>query len=115
MNAIGMIQSTVEEKGQVRTERRFFITSLTSAEEFAQAARAHWGIENQLHWCLDVIFREDASRAKKDNSPLNMNVMRKTALPLLKAVDFGRIGIKKKMFRAALSVESLEYILIGEM
>jgi len=114
LNAIGMVQSTVEEKGKVRTERRFFITSLTTVEEFARAVREHWCIENQLHWCLDVVFREDASRAKKDNSPLNMNVMRKTALPLLQSANFGRIGIKKKMFRAALSVTSLEYILTGK-
>ena len=114
LNAIGAVRSTVEEKGETRTETRFFITSLTQVKEFARAVREHWCIENQLHWCLDVIFREDASKARKDNSPLNMNVMRKTALPLLKAANFGRIGIKKKMFRAALSIPSLEYILTGE-
>ena len=114
LNAIGMVQSTVDEKGIVRTERRFFITSLREVEEFARAVREHWCIENQLHWCLDVIFREDTARAKKDNSPLNMNVMRKTALPLLQKANFGRIGIRKKMFRAALSVTSLEYIITGK-
>lgn len=113
LNGIGAVRSTVEEKSETRTETRYFITSLTDVNEFAQAVREHWGIENQLHWCLDVIFREDASRARKDNSPLNLNVMRKTALPLLKAADFGRIGIRKKMFRAALSVSSLEYVLTG--
>jgi predicted transposase YbfD/YdcC len=114
LNAIGAVKSTVEEKGEIRTETRFFITSLTKIEEFSQAVREHWGIENQLHWCLDVIFREDASRARQDNSPLNLNVLRKIALPLLNAADFGRIGIRKKMFRAALSIPSLEYILTGE-
>ena len=114
LNAVGMVQSTVEEKGKIHIERRFFITSLTTVEEFARAVRAHWSIENQLHWCLDVIFREDASRAKKDLSPLNMNVLRKTALPLLQAANFGRIGIQKKMFRAALSIDSLEYIITGK-
>lgn len=114
LNAIGAVKSTVEEKGVFRTETRFFITSLTKIDEFAQAVREHWGIENQLHWCLDVIFREDASRAKRDNSPLNLNVLRKTALPLLQAADFGRIGIRKKMFRAAMSIPSLEYILTGK-
>lgn len=113
LNAIGAVRSTVEEKGKVRSETRFFITSLAKMDEFAHAVREHWGIENCLHWSLDVIFREDASRAKKDNSPLNLNVMRKTALPLLKAADFGRIGIKKKMFRAALSISSLELVLFG--
>ena len=115
LNAIGAVKSTVEEKGKIRTDMRYFITSLTTVDEFARAARGHWGIENQLHWCLDVIFREDASRAKKDNSPLNLNVLRKTALPLLKAADFGRIGIKKKMFRAALSIPSLVFIFSGKL
>lgn len=114
LNAVGAVRSTVEKRGETRTETRFFITSLTEVKEFARAVREHWCIENQLHWCLDVIFREDASRARKDHSPLNLNVMRKTALPLLKAADFGRVGIKKKMFRAAMSISSLEYILTGE-
>ena len=113
LNAIGAVRTRVEEKGEKRTETRYFITSLTNIKEFAQAVREHWGIENQLHWCLDVIFREDASRAKRDNSPLNLNVMRKTALPLLQAADFGRVGIRKKMFRAAMSNPALEYILSG--
>ena len=82
-------------------------------EEFAQAIREHWGIENQLHWCLDVAFREDASRARRDNSPLNLNVMRKNALSLLKSADWGRIGLRKKMFRAAMSSAALEYVLTG--
>lgn len=115
LNAIGAVKSTVQENGKIRTETRYFITSLTSVDEFSRAVRKHWGIENQLHWCLDVIFREDASRAKKDNSPLNLNVMRKTALSLLKAANLGRIGIKKKMFRAALSIPTLEFILDGVM
>ena len=114
LNAIGAVKATVEEKGDIRTETRFFITSLSEIAEFANAVREHWAIENQLHWCLDVIFREDASRARRDNSPLNLNVLRKTALPILQAADFGRIGIRKKMFRAALSTPALEYILSGK-
>lgn len=114
LNAIGAVKSTVEENGETRMETRYFITSLTDVETFARGVRAHWGIENQLHWRLDVIFREDASRARRDNSPLNLNVMRKTALPLLSAADFGRMGLRKKMFRAAMSIPSLEYILSGK-
>jgi predicted transposase YbfD/YdcC len=74
---------------------------------FADAVRKHWSIENQLHWQLDVTFGEDGSRAKKDNAPLNLNVLRKTSLALLKAVDWGRIGLKKKMFIAALNPDKL--------
>lgn len=77
---------------------RYFITSLTNLETFADSVRKHWAIENQLHWCLDVVFREDASRARKDNSPLNL----KTALNLVSQAQYKRISKKRLMFRAAL-------------
>ena len=95
----------------MRIETRYYITSLRNASSFACAVRSHWGIENNLHWCLDVAFGEDSSRARKDNSPLNLNVLRKIALPLLKTADRGRMGLKKKMFRAALSTDTLSLIL----
>jgi predicted transposase YbfD/YdcC len=113
LNGIGMVKSTVEEKGVVRQETRYFITSLTNVDDFAYAVRKHWSIENQLHWCLDVVFREDSARARKDNSPLNMNILRKTALSLLKKTDLGRIGLRKKMFKAALNCSVLENIVFG--
>jgi predicted transposase YbfD/YdcC len=113
LNAIGMVRTTVIEKESVRTDTRYFITSLTDVNEFAYAVRKHWSIENQLHWCLDVIFREDSARARKDNSPLNMNVLRKTALSLLKAVKLGRVGLRKKMRRAALNISFLEQLIFG--
>jgi predicted transposase YbfD/YdcC len=114
LNALGMVQSTVEEKGVIHTERRYFITSLENIEEFANAVRKHWSIENQLHWQLDVTFGEDASRARKDNSPLCLNILRKVALALLKEVNWGRIGLKKKMFIAALNPIKLLEILFKE-
>ena len=80
LNALGMVKSTVTEGEETRVFTRYFITSLINLNEFSCAVRKHWSIENQLHWCLDVIFREDALRARKDNSPLNMNIMRKTVM-----------------------------------
>ena len=59
----------------------------------------HFG--SQLHWSLDVVFREDASRA--DNSPLNMNILRKTALMCLNQAKYGRVSKKKMMYKAALN------------
>ena len=88
-------------------------TSLKNIHEFADAVRKHWAIENKLHWCLDVIFREDAARARKDNSPLNMNVLRKNALALVNQAKYGRISKKKMMFKAALNPEVLLRILFG--
>jgi predicted transposase YbfD/YdcC len=113
LNGIGMVKSCVLEKGITREESRYFITSLTDVNEFARAVREHWGIENGLHWHLDVIFGEDKAQQKKDNSPLNMNVLRKVALNLLKSVNWGRIGIKKKMFIAALNPLKLQEVIFG--
>lgn len=102
LKALGMVKSTVTEKGETREFKRYFISSLTDIEEFAYSVRKHWAIENQLHWCLDVIFREDASRARKDHSPLNLNVLRKVALNLISQAQYGRVSKKRLMFRAAL-------------
>ena len=102
LNALGCARSTIAENGEIREFTRYFITSLTDLETFADSVRKHWSIENQLHWCLDVVFREDASRARKYNSPLNLNVLRKTALNLISQAQYKRIGKKRLMFRAAL-------------
>ena len=116
LNAIGAVHSIVEEKGQVREETRYFITSLTDIADFAYAVRKHWSIENQLHWSLDVIYGEDASRARKDKSPLNMNVLRKTALSLARKADLGRkrLGARKKMLKATLNFDVLSKILFAQ-
>jgi len=73
MQALALISSTVD-----------FITSLTDVKVFAKAVRAHWGIENSLHWCLDVVFHEDLNRTRKDNSAENFAVIRHIALNILK-------------------------------
>ena len=111
--SVGAVKSIVQEKEEEREFTRYFITSLTDIGEFANAVRKHWPIENQLHWCLDVIFREDASRAMKDKSPLNKNVLRKQALALLSQAKYGRLSKKKMMFKAALNPEVLLDILFA--
>ena len=111
LKSLDMVRSTVTEKDKTTEFTRFFICSLTDIDEFADSVRKHWSIENQLHWCLDVIFREDASRARKDNSPLNMNILRKTALNLVSQSQYGRISKKKLMFKAALDPDLLLKIL----
>ena len=92
------------------------MTSLTDIDSFAYAVRKHWSIENQLHWCLDVIFDEDSSKARKDMPPLNLNVLRKTALSLCKHADFGkRFSMQKKSFAAALNPERFLDILFAKI
>ena len=113
LQGIGAVRTTVTEHDETTVFTRYFITSLKSVQEFADAVRMHWAIENKLHWCLDVIFREDAARARKDNSPLNMNVLRKNALALVNQAKYGRISKKKMMFKAALNPDVLLAILFG--
>ncbi|MCR5621523.1 MAG: ISAs1 family transposase [Treponema sp.] len=110
----------IDKKTGFETEAdRYFITSLTDLDEFADSVRKHWSVENQLHWRLDVIFREDASKAKKDNSPLNLNVLRKVSLSLLKQfiVKQGkkRMSMNKLMFMCALNSENLLSVLFPDL
>ena len=115
MKAVGSVRSTVTRNGTTSRDTRFFITSLTDIERFSYAVRKHWSIENQLHWSLDVIFDEDASRARKDMSPLNLNILRKTALALCKHADFGpKVSMQKKRFAAALDPERFLSILFAK-
>ncbi len=102
LNGLGCARSTITENGETHKFTRYFITSLTNLDEFADSVRKHWSIENQLHWWPDVIFREDASRARKDNSPLNLNIMRKCALKLVSQTQYRRISKRRLMFMAAL-------------
>ena len=114
LNGIGMVKTAVLtiNTGEISEECRYYITSLTNIEAFACAVRKHWSIESQLHWQLDVTFREDASRARKDNSPLNLNILRKEALRLLNHADFGkRVSVRRKMSRSAMDNSALDRIL----
>ena len=71
--------------GTSRLEARYYILSLLlPAQRFADAVRGHWGIENNLHWQLDVSFREDECRVRSDHAPANLSVIRRFALGLLK-------------------------------
>ena len=83
---VGMIERQREINGKTSSERAFYIGSkgIASAEAFAKAARSHWGIENSLHWVLDVTFREDDCRVRKDHAPHNFAALRKFALALLR-------------------------------
>jgi predicted transposase YbfD/YdcC len=86
IQSIGMVESTREIKGKITTERRYFVSSLpVEVEQFAHAVRAHWGIENSLHYMLDVAFGEDACHIKTDNGPENMSFIRKIALTVARS------------------------------
>jgi predicted transposase YbfD/YdcC len=87
---------------KVQQETAYYISSLPpNAQQILEATRTHWAIENCLHWVLDVIFREDDSRTRKDNSPQNMAVLRHIALNILKQ-DASKGSLKQKRYRATL-------------
>ena len=116
LNGIGMVKTTVTslKTGELTEECRYFLTSLTDIHRFSDAVRKHWSIESQLHWQLDVTFGEDCSRARKDNSPLNLNILRKQALFLLNRADLGkRVSLRRKMSRAAMDDHVLQLVLFA--
>jgi predicted transposase YbfD/YdcC len=102
LQSIVMVEADREVRGHERTlERRYFISSLPAeAKPLLAAVRGHWGIENSLHWCLDVAMREDASRIRTDHAPENVAVLRHIALNLLKQEKSCKLGIKRKQLKA---------------
>lgn len=91
---------------------RYYITSLgNDAHQALAATRGHWKIENQVHWVLDVVFREDGCRTRKDNASQNMAVLRQIALSLLQREQTARVGIKAKRLKAALDENYLLKVL----
>ena len=113
LRAVGMVESERHSGGRVGIEQRYFITSLEDVESFRRAVRSHWGIENELHWRLDVTFREDESRIRRGNAPHNMGVIRHVAVNLLKR-EPTKISVRKKRIRAALNDRFRDNILMGQ-
>lgn len=102
LKSVGMVEyeSVNKLSGEVNREQRCFIASLAAdAKLFSQAVRMHWGVES-MHWCLDVGFREDACRVRKDHAPENLAVIRQIALNLLKQEKTAKVGIQTKRLMA---------------
>lgn len=101
LQSIGMVESRREIGEEVSIDTRLFITSLPcDGVRFAQAVRHHWGIENSLHWVLDVSFDEDACRIRKDQGAQSFSVLRHIALNLLRREPHHKRGIKARRKRA---------------
>jgi predicted transposase YbfD/YdcC len=82
---IGMVQTRVERAGKIEHERRYYLSSAKlDAKTFAHAVRAHWGIENRLHWVLDVVFHDDLARLRTGYGPQNMAVVKHMAMNLVR-------------------------------
>lgn len=109
LKSLGMVERTREINGESSHEKRYYISSLDcNAQVFGDAVRQHWGIENSVHWVLDIAFREDESRIRKGSGPENFAVIRHIALNLLKENTSFRGSIKSKRLNAAMDEQYLK-------
>lgn len=109
LKSVGMVESQRLIGDKVTIDRRYFICSLNETDNlFAKAVRRHWSVENELHWVLDVSFREDDSRIRRENGAENMATARHITLNMLRQEKTCKKGIKAKRFKAALDSDYAE-------
>lgn len=117
LRSCGVIECERTEKGRTSIESHYFIASLLhhDAEAPGTVMRAHWGIENGLHWTLDVGFREDQCAVHEGHAPENLSLLRKIALTLLKEDTSFKAGIQRKRKRAGWDEAYLRGLLTREI
>jgi predicted transposase YbfD/YdcC len=112
LTSIGMVETLRKVKGKTSYERRYFLSSLPlDAQRLAKAVRGHWGIENSLHWSLDVTFREDDSRARTKNAAQNVASLRRIVLNLIKKDRSQNCSQRSKRFLASIDPGFLNHLL----
>ena len=111
LKAIAMVEATVERNGTTTTARRFFLSSIAlDGRLLARAVRAHWGIENRLHWVLDVVFHDDLMRLRTQHGPKNMATIKHMAMNLLRKAA-GKDSLKVRRKAAGWSQDYLKAII----
>ena len=101
LKSVGMVESLRQVDGKTTVERRYYLASLPlGVETFARAVRSHWGVENKVHWIMDVCFREDQSRARAGYAAENLATLRRLALNLLRREKTKKRGIRGKQLNA---------------
>jgi predicted transposase YbfD/YdcC len=110
--AIGRVIRERTKDGKTSREECYYITSLgLEIDKFSRAARGHWGVENELHWALDVIFDEDRHRFQSKCGAANLSLLRKIALAILSEDKTLKCGSPAKQMRAATFSSNREHLL----
>jgi predicted transposase YbfD/YdcC len=114
LKRIGVAISDTTRDGEPCDDVRYYILSKgLTARRFGTLVRGHWGIENSLHWQLDMSFDEDRNRARKDHAAANLAVLRRIALSLLKNEAGSKVGVKNRRLTAAWNTDYLHKVLFG--
>jgi predicted transposase YbfD/YdcC len=112
LKTIGLVVNITEREGKTTDEVRYYLSSLPlGVRRFAEAVRGHWGIENSLHWTLDVTFDEDQSRISKDHGAENLAILRRMAVSLFKRFKGDRGSVRERRLRAGWNLDYLLRIL----
>lgn len=108
---IGRVETEVERNGEIKRHTRYYVCStVLGAEMFARVVRGHWGVENHLHWMLDVVFREDLARLRSGHAPHNMAIVRHVAMNLLSNAR-PITSFKNRRKKAGWDIDYLETVL----
>lgn len=114
LKSIAMVKSERASKKKKSSDIRFYISSLNAnAGKMSRTARMHWGIENKVHWALDVVFNEDKCAIRKDNAPEIMAMVRKWALNVHYKTKNEKTSMKRAMAKCAMSPKYLHTVLTG--
>jgi predicted transposase YbfD/YdcC len=114
LQSVGLVERQRTVAGKTAVEVHYYLTSLAGGgQQFGEAVRTHWSVENGLHWVLDVAFQEDQSRLRRDHAAENMAVLRHLALSLLRQESTCTNGVKVKRRKAALDEDYLTKVLLA--